>query len=230
MTRILVAEDDGKQADLLASYLRVEGHEVTVAHDGIAALEQVRRARPDLLLLDVMMPGLDGLEVCRAARAENRPVAVIMVTARGSDRDQITGLELGADDYVVKPYSMRQLMARVRAVLRRTATADAPPAAREVGGLVVDSARCEVTVDGAVVELTAREFGIVEVLARRPGQVWSRRQLLEEVSGFDARALERTVDMHVLNLRRKIEPDPAAPSRVLTVKGRGYKLADPGTT
>lgn len=226
MARILVAEDDPKQGDLLADHLRADGHQVVVARDGVAALDAVRRARLDLALVDGMMPGLDGLDVLRLARAEGSRVAVIMVTARGADADHVAGLELGADDYVAKPYSMRQLVARVRAVLRRVGVVE--PTVSEVDGLRIDSDRCEVSLEGRPVDLTPRELSLLEVLAGQPGRVWSRQQLLDAVAGLDSEALERTIDMHMVNLRRKIEVDPAAPTRLLTVKGRGYKLAAPG--
>ncbi len=225
MARIIVAEDDVRQADLLRTYLERDGHVVRVVHDGMAALEECRARTPDLMLLDLMMPRLDGLDVCRVVRAEGIPTAVIMVTARVGEDDQVAGLDLGADDYVAKPYSMRQLMARVRAVLRRSG-AGAGEAAVSVGGLVIDRERCEVKVDGRLVELTPRELSILEALAAKPGRVLSRQHLMEEAAGFDHYALERTVDMHVVNLRRKIEADPTAPVYLLTVKGRGYKLAD----
>lgn len=225
MARIIVAEDDVRQADLLRTYLERDGHVVRAVHDGAAALDEIRARRPDLVLLDLMMPRLDGLDVCRVMKAEGIESAVIMVTARVADDDQVAGLDLGADDYVAKPYSMRQLMARVRAVLRRSG-AEAAGDVLSIGDLHIDISRCDVRVNGRKVELTPREFGILEALARRPGRVLSRQQLLEEAAGFDHYALERTVDMHVVNLRRKIEVDPAAPRHVLTVKGRGYKLAD----
>lgn len=224
MARILVAEDDPKQGDLLADYLRAQGHQVLVVPDGLQALDALRRDDLDLALVDGMMPGLDGLDVVRLARAEGRGIAVIMVTARSGDADQIAGLELGADDYIAKPYSLRQLVARVHAVLRRTSAMVGE--VTELDGLSIDSERCEVRVDGRPVDLTARELGLLEVLASQPGRVWSRQQLLTAVAGLDSEALERTIDMHVVNLRRKIEVDASRPTRVLTVKGRGYKLAD----
>ena len=224
MARIIVAEDDRKQADLVRSYLEREGHAVVVAPDGRVALEEIRRRRPDLVLLDVMMPHVDGLDVMRIVRAEST-VPIIMVTARSGEDDQLLGFDLGADDYVTKPYSMRQLVARVRAVLRRTgAVADAAPVT--VGGFHLDRERCEVRVDGRPVDVTPRELAILETLADRPGRVFSRQQLLDAIAGFDHYALERTIDMHVMNLRRKIEVDPAQPRYLLTVKGRGYKLAE----
>ena len=224
MARIVVAEDDPKQAALLRSYLERDGHAVAVAADGIAAVEGTRARRPALLILDVMMPRLDGMDVCRTVKTEHPKTAVIMVTARVADDDQVLGLDLGADDYVTKPYSIRQLMARVRAVLRRCGV-DAERAI-DIGRLHIDLSRCEVRLDGQEVELTPREFSILEALAARPGRVLSRQQLLTEAAGFDYDALERTIDMHVVNLRRKLESEPTRPRYVLTVKGRGYKLAE----
>jgi DNA-binding response OmpR family regulator len=225
MSRIIIAEDDHKQSDLVRSYLERDGHSVIVTHDGRAALDEVRRRAPDAVILDVMMPEVDGLDVCRVLRVEHPQIAVIMLTARASENDQLLGFDLGADDYITKPYSMRQLVARVRAVLRRTVGA-AGADLIQVGSLLVDRERCVVRVDGRVVELTPRELSILEALGAKPGRVLSRQQLLTESAGFDHYALERTVDMHVMNLRRKIEADPAAPVYVLTVKGRGYKLAE----
>lgn len=225
MARIIVAEDDRKQAELLRSYLERDGHSVVLTHDGHTALSELRSRRPDLVLLDVMLPGLDGFEICQAIRAERLATAVIMVTARVGDDDQVSGLDYGADDYVTKPYSLRQLMARIRAVLRRTGAGEEHPTTI-VGGLQIDHERCEVRVDGTSIELTPRELSILEALSAKPGRVFTRRQLLTEAAGFDHYALERTVDMHVVNLRRKIEPNPAEPTYLLTVKGRGYKLAE----
>jgi DNA-binding response OmpR family regulator len=227
VARIIVAEDDIKQARLVRSYLERDDHSVIIVHDGQAALDEVRARTPDLVLLDVMMPGLDGLEVCRVLRQEGS-VPIIMVTARSEEDDQLLGFELGVDDYVTKPYSMRQLMARVKAVLRRAPGAEVSTEVISIGGLSLDRERCQVTVDGRIIELTPRELSILEVLAERPGRVFSRQVLLDEVAGFDHYALERTVDMHVMNLRRKIELDPGQPKFLLTVKGRGYKLAEGG--
>lgn len=226
MARIIIAEDDHKQAALMRSFLEREGHAVVVAPDGRVAVDEVRRRRPDLVLLDWMMPQLDGGDVCRVLRAES-DVPIIMITARTSEDDQLLGFDLGVDDYITKPYSMRQLVARVRAVLRRSGVAGAGRAAVvELGRLRLDRDRCEVMVDGRTVELTPRELSLLEALAEAPGKVYTRQQLLDAVAGFEHYALERTIDMHVLNLRRKIELDPADPQHLLTVKGRGYKLAD----
>lgn len=224
MARIIVAEDDRKQAALLRAYLERDGHAVVVAEDGRRTLDEVRRRRPDLVLLDVLMPGLDGRDVLRALRHED-DVPVILVTALSTEDDELLGFDLGADDYVTKPYRPRQLVARVRAVLRRSGAGRTEQVIR-VGDLEVDTGRCEVRVGGRPVDVTARELALLEALGEQPGRVLDRRRLLEAIAGFDSDVLERTVDTHVLNLRRKIEPDPRRPQYVLTVPGRGYKLAD----
>jgi DNA-binding response OmpR family regulator len=224
--RILVAEDDPKQAHLIRIYLEREGYSVLVVNDGRRALEHSRARRPDLLVLDVMMPGVDGFDVCRILRAES-DVPILLLTARSTEDDKLLGLDIGADDYVTKPYSPRELAARVRALLRR-AGKGTPVAAdvRTVGDLEVDAGRFEVRVGGRPVVLTAKEFGILEVLAAEPGRVFTRAQIIDRAFGFDHYVLERTVDAHVMNLRRKIEEDPAEPRYVQTVYGRGYRLTD----
>ncbi len=226
--RILVAEDDPMQADLIRLYLEREGHGVRLVHNGRHALEQVRARRPDLLVLDVMMPGLDGLDLCRVLRTES-DVPILMLTARSTEDDLLLGLDLGADDYMTKPFSPRELTARVRALLRRAGTGLAT-AVRRIGDLEIDADRFEVRVGGEPVALTAKEFGILETLASEPGRVFTRSQIIDKAFGFDHDVLERTVDVHVLNLRRKIEPDPTDPSYVETVYGRGYRLAGPKQT
>jgi DNA-binding response OmpR family regulator len=222
----MVVEDDVKQAELLREYLRQEGHRVDVAHDGLRALEEIRTLRPDVVLLDLQLPTLSGSDIAAVIRYEQIPTTIIMVTARSTEHDRIEGLDLGADDYVTKPYSMRELMARVRAAVRRSGD-DTRPNSTALGALVIDHDGCEVRVHGKAIELTPRELDILETLAERPGRVFSRTEILAEAAGFDHDALERTVDMHIVNLRKKIEPDPATPQFVLTVKGRGYKLAVP---
>ncbi|WP_404867985.1 response regulator transcription factor [Kitasatospora griseola] len=228
---VVVAEDDPKQADLVRLYLEREGHQVVVVHDGRAALREARLGRARLLVLDVMMPVLDGLDVCRALRAESA-LPVLMLTARSAEDDLLLGLDLGADDYLTKPYSPRELVARVRALLRRGAPAapprDAatPPGALSVGPLTVDSLRHEVTTHGQPVNCTPGEFRLLEVLAAQPGRVFTRAQLLEHLHGIDRYTTARTVDTHVMNLRRKIEPHPRRPAVLLTVYGIGYKLAE----
>ncbi|MER5323257.1 response regulator transcription factor [Streptosporangium roseum] len=222
---VLVAEDDVKQAELVRRYLEREGHSVLVVHDGRSAIDEARRREPDLVVLDVMMPKADGLDVCRVIRAES-DVPVLMLTARATEDDLLLGLDLGADDYVTKPYSPRELMARVRTLLRRVRRSRDPEETLRVGDLLVDSARHRVSVAGSPVDCTPAEFRILETLAAQPERVFTRKQLLEEVHGFDRFITRRTVDVHMLNLRKKIEPDPRRPTRILTVYGVGYKLTD----
>ncbi|WP_213455017.1 response regulator transcription factor [Rhizomonospora bruguierae] len=227
--RILIAEDDPKQANLVRVYLEREGHSVLVVGDGRAALEQARARRPDLLVLDVMMPAVDGLDVCRIMRAES-DVPILLLTARSTEEDVLLGLDIGADDYITKPYSPRELVARVRALLRRAGVVAAGSrSVFTVGDLEIDTARFEVRVGGRAVVLTAKEFGILEVLAGEPGRAFTRAQIIDKAFGFDHYVLERTVDAHVMNLRRKIEQDPANPAYVQTVFGRGYRLAEART-
>lgn len=224
--RILVAEDDRKQAEVIRRYLEYEGHEATVVHDGRTALDQARRRVPDLLVLDLMLPTVDGLEVCRTLRSE-RDVPIIMLTARASEDDVVAGLAEGADDYLTKPYRPRELLARIQAVLRRAARATRAEQQRyDVGGLVVDTARRGVHVNGVPVDTTPAEFTILACLAAAPGRVFTRCMLLERVGGFEREVTGRTIDMHVMNLRRKIEPVPTRPRYLLTVYGVGYKLTE----
>ncbi|GLY06728.1 MULTISPECIES: response regulator transcription factor [Actinoplanes] len=217
--QVLVAEDDPRQAEVVRRYLAAAGHHPVVVHDGRSALTEARRLRPDLVVLDVMMPGLDGLRVCRTLRQES-DVLVLMLTARAGEEDLLLGLEQGADDYLRKPYSPRELMARVRTLLRRA------PGIREqrVGGVGVDPQRRRATVDDAEIECTRGEFAILAAMAREPERVFTRAQLLHHTRGIDRSSTERTIDVHVMNLRRKIEPDPRNPVRLLTVYGVGYKL------
>ena len=224
--RILVAEDDRKQANLVRIYLEREGHSVLLVGDGRAALDACRARRPDLVVLDVMMPVVDGLDVCRVLRAES-DLPILLLTARTTEDDILLGLDIGADDYLTKPYSPRELAARVRALLRRSGVVSAGgQAVLRVGGLEVDAGRFEVRIDGRPITLTAKEFGILEVLASEPGRAFTRAQIIDRAFGFDHYVLERTVDVHVMNLRRKIEIDAAEPRYVQTVFGRGYRLAD----
>ncbi|GIF70335.1 DNA-binding response regulator [Asanoa ishikariensis] len=221
---VVVAEDDEKQAELARRYLERDGHTVVVVPDGRAALEQIRRHPPALVVLDVMMPGVDGLDVCRILRQES-DVPVLMLTARSTEDDLLLGLDLGADDYMTKPYSPRELVARVRTLLRRGQRTAADPVHR-VGGLGVDPVRHEVTCDGRTVDCTPGEFALLEAMAAQPGRVFTRDQLLTRLHGFDRYITNRTVDVHVMNLRKKIEPNPRKPSRLVTVYGVGYKLVD----
>ncbi|MGW4462115.1 response regulator transcription factor [Micromonospora sp. NBC_01796] len=226
--RILVAEDDRKQANLVRIYLEREGHSVLLVGDGRAALDQVRIRRPDLVVLDVMMPVVDGLDVCRVLRAES-DLPILLLTARTTEDDILLGLDLGADDYLTKPYSPRELAARVRALLRRAGVVSAGgQAVLRVGDLEIDAGRFEVRIEGRPITLTAKEFGILEVLASEPGRAFTRAQIIDRAFGFDHYVLERTVDVHVMNLRRKIEADATEPRYVQTVFGRGYRLSDLG--
>jgi DNA-binding response OmpR family regulator len=224
--RTVVAEDDLKQAELVRRYLEREGHAVTVVHDGPAAIEAVRRTDAELLVLDVMLPGADGFAVCHAL-GDAGDLCILMLTARATEDDVLRGLDLGADDYMTKPFSPRELTARVRALLRRVRKRGAAVRALEVGGLVVDPVAHEATCDGAPVHLTPGEFTLLEHMAAEPGRVFTRAQLLELLHGSDRYITVRTVDMHVMNLRRKIEPEPQRPARLVTVYGVGYKLVDP---
>ncbi|MCX4911219.1 response regulator transcription factor [Streptomyces sp. NBC_00878] len=221
---VLVAEDDEKQAALIRGYLEHDGHTVTVVYDGQSAMDQALREPPDLLVLDWMLPGVDGLEVCRRVRDEGG-LPVLMLTARSTEDDLLRGLDLGADDYMTKPYSPRELMARVRTLLRRTqpSVPDDPRVLR-AGPLLVDPDRHEVACRDRPVPCTPGEFRILEAMAAAPGRVFSRRELLECTQGYDRASTERAIDVHIVNLRRKIETDPRAPEILLTVFGVGYKL------
>ncbi|MFF9203176.1 response regulator transcription factor [Streptomyces sp. NPDC014986] len=223
--RILVAEDDEKQSRLIRIYLEREGNAVQVVADGRAALERARSSKPDLIVLDVMLPLVDGLDVCRILRTES-DVPILLLTARTTEEDMLLGLDLGADDYLTKPYSPRELTARVRALLRRSrkTAGAAETAVLRVGAVELDTARFEVRVAGRPVALTAKEFAVLEALAREPGRVFTRAQIIERVFGFDHHVQERTVDAHVMNLRRKLEADPGRPRHLETVYGRGYRL------
>lgn len=222
--KILIVEDDRKTSHIIQVYLQKDGYRVATAYDGKDALEQAHKIRPDLIILDLMLPEIDGLDVCRLLRAESK-VPIIMLTAKSTEEDKLMGLDLGADDYVTKPFSPRELMARVRAVMRRVADVDEEEL-RDVsfGDLTISFARHEVAVRGHVVDLTPTEFKILEVLAQNPGRPFSRLQLIDRVLGLDYEGFERTIDVHVLNLRRKIEPDASRPRYVKTVFGVGYKL------
>jgi len=222
---VLVGEDDRLQAELLRRYLESEKYRVTVVSDGREVLEAARRDHPDLLVLDLMLPRVDGLDVCRILRAES-DMPILMVTARSTEDDILLGLDLGADDYVTKPYSPRQLMARVRTLLRRARTVGIADAPASAGPIHVDAARHEVRVNGELVELTVAEFRLLEVLTENPGIVFTRAQLLERIHGSDRFITERTIDVHVRNVRAKIEQNPASPRHLLAVYGVGYKFIE----
>ncbi len=223
MTRVLVVEDEESYLDALSYVLRKEGFEVAIATDGHAALEEFDRSGADIVLLDLMLPGISGTEVCRKLRASSS-VPVIMVSAKDSEVDKVVGLELGADDYVTKPYSPRELVARIRAVLRRGGDSGAgDDTALEVGRVRMDVDRHEVTVDGEEVRLPLKEFGRLELFLRNVGRVLTRGQLIDRVWGSDYVGDTKTLDVHVKRLRAKIEPDPSRPTTLVTVRGLGYK-------
>ncbi|HWW61635.1 MAG TPA: response regulator transcription factor [Thermoanaerobaculia bacterium] len=215
--RILLVEDDAKTRASIELYLRHEGYDVIAAADGERALELARERDPHLVVLDLMLPRVDGLEVCRRLRATSRS-AIVMVTARATEEDKLTGLDLGADDYVTKPFSPRELMARIRAVLRRVTEEDLV----DMGALVLDRTRREVRVNGAPVMLTPTEYRLLDVLARAPGRTFTRQELVERALGDDYDGLDRTVDVHVMNLRRKLGDAGRA---IATVFGVGYKFS-----
>ena len=223
MTRVLVVEDEESYSDALAYMLRKEGFEVSLAATGLQALEEFDRSGADIVLLDLMLPELSGTEVCRRIRAVSN-VPVIMVSAKDDEVDKVVGLELGADDYVTKPYSPRELVARIRAVLRRGQDPDLLPDTLEAGPVRMDVERHVVTVDGHEKPLPLKEFELLEMFLRNPGRVLTRGQLIDRVWGADYVGDTKTLDVHVKRLRAKIEPDPAVPQHLVTVRGLGYKL------
>jgi len=222
MARVLVVDDDHTVREVVVSYLRASGHEVAEAADGETALKEMRTAPADLVVLDLMLPGIDGLEVCRRLR-QSGDVPVIMLTALGSETDRVVGLELGADDYVTKPFSPRELVLRVDSVLRRAGERAAPTAGTvEDGGLVVDIGRHQATLDGEPLALTGREFDLLRFLLENPGTAFSREELLQKVWGWSF-GDQSTVTVHVRRLREKVERDPTRPTRLVTVWGVGYR-------
>jgi DNA-binding response OmpR family regulator len=222
--RVLVVDDEAMVAEVVERYLRREGYEVVSAADGAAALEAAQQHRPDLVVLDLMLPKVDGLEVCRRLRARSQ-VPVIMLTAKGEELDRIIGLELGADDYLSKPFSPRELVARVKAVLRRSVSAEEPQSAvLDFGDLVIDPAGRTVRVLGATVDLTAKEFDLLLFMARAHGRVFTRAELLDKVWDYEYFGDAGTVTVHIRRLRSKIEADPARQAYVKTVWGVGYKF------
>jgi two-component system alkaline phosphatase synthesis response regulator PhoP len=226
MRTILVVEDEPRIAGLVRDYLEQAGFAVLAAGDGNGALMLTRTRRPDALVLDLGLPGLDGLDVIRSIRRDS-DVPIVILSARGDESDRIAGLELGADDYVVKPFSPKEVVARVRAVLRRAEARQAPDERITVGALEIDTARRRVAASGHVVSLTPTEFDLLLTLAREPGRVWTRSQLLDAVRGFSLDTYERAIDGHVRNLRRKLETQPGSPRYVRTVHGVGYALEEP---
>jgi DNA-binding response OmpR family regulator len=226
MKTILVVDDEAKITQLARDYLEHAGYAVKTASEGRAALAVARAERPDLIVLDLGLPGMDGLDVTRAVRKDSN-TPIIMLTARGEESDKLVGLELGADDYVVKPFSPKELVARVRAVLRRAENAEAATAeVIRAADVTLDAPRMKVTAGGRNVELTPTEFQLLATLARQPGRIFTRAQLLDAVRGVAFESYERAIDAHIKNIRRKLEPKPREPRYVLTVYGVGYKFAD----
>jgi len=223
--KVLVVDDDAKTVELVKLYLNRDGYKVLVAYDGVEALRLAREAHPDLIVLDLMLPGMDGLEVCRTLRHES-DVPIIMLTARTTEVDRLTGLDLGADDYITKPFSPREVAARVRAVLRRLPEETLWQTNPEIkcGELTVNFIKHEAYLGEKLLDLTPIEIKLLGVLTREPDRVFSRAQLVEKVLGYDFDGFDRTIDVHILNLRRKLEPDPAHPRYIKTVYGAGYKF------
>ncbi len=225
MSRVLVVEDDEAMAVALRDGFTYEGHEVTVARDGEAGLELARDSSPDIMILDVMLPKMTGLEVCRTLRGEGSELPIIMLTARGQEIDKVLGLKLGADDYVTKPFSFMELMARVEAVLRRSQPGgNAKGAVFDFGGVTVDLDRHEARKGDEELDLTPREFRLLGYFLGHQGEVVSREELLDAVWGYDTIPFTRTVDTHIAKLRKKIEDDPSDPKHLITVHRSGYKF------
>jgi DNA-binding response OmpR family regulator len=225
MNAILVVDDEVKIAHLVRDYLENAGYRVVLAYDGKTAMAQFRHEQPDLVVLDLNLPGMDGIDVARAIRRE-RNAPIVMLTARVEETDRIVGLELGADDYVTKPFSPRELVARVRAVLRRVGETEPASPLLRVHDLTIDVEKRTVARRGGAIDLTTTEFDLLTVLARDPGRVFSRMELLDRVQGTAFEGYERTIDVHIKNLRRKLEPDPRHPTYILTVYGAGYRFAE----
>jgi len=222
--RVLVVDDDAKTVELVRLYLNRDGYKVLTAYDGTEALRLAQEAHPDLIVLDLLLPGIDGLQVCRQLRAES-DVPVIMLTARTTEQDRLTGLDLGADDYVTKPFSPQELAARVRALLRRLPGERGPDKIKR-GQLTVNFLKHEASLAGRPLNLTEVEFKLLGVLVKEPGRVFSRAELIEKALGYDFEGFDRTIDVHILNLRRKLESDPSHPKYIKTVYGVGYKFSE----
>lgn len=224
---VIIVDDDVKLVQLLKTYFDREGFITYTANDGLTALQVVKDKVPDIMILDLMLPGIDGWDVCRKIRRDN-DMPIIMLTARDEESDRLVGLEIGADDYVTKPFSPKEVVARAKAVLRRTHKALVQNAPIVLGNLSIDLGRHEILHDGQLVDLTPTEFKMLEVLAAHPGIVFSRLQMVEQIQGYSFEGYERTIDAHVKNLRRKLEPNPKEPQYILTVYGIGYKFSGTG--
>ncbi len=221
---VLIVDDDVKLVELLAVYFQKDGFIVYTAYDGLDALQAARKKQPDILVLDLMLPGMDGWDICRTLRKESE-MPILMLTARDEESDRLVGLEIGADDYVTKPFSPKEVVARVKAILRRTRGTTGKAVQLRMGEIVVDLEQYQVTKGGEPVELTPTEFKIVELLAGNPGRVFSRLQIVEQTQGYSFEGYERTIDSHIKNLRRKLEDNPREPVYILTVYGVGYRTA-----
>jgi DNA-binding response OmpR family regulator len=225
MPKVLIVEDEAPLAETIAYNLRQEGYKVCTAADGISALDVFRREKPDLVLLDVMLPGMDGIEVCRLMRRES-DAPILMLTAKSREVDKVVGLEVGADDYITKPFGMMELIARIRAALRRARSETRSDDTISAHGIEMDIARHVVRVEGREVELRPKEFELLRVLMANRGRVMERSKILDRVWGEDQYIDAGTVDVHIRRLREKVEGDPAKPARILTVRGVGYKFAE----
>ncbi len=228
--KVLVVEDDREIAGLVKLHLQDAGYHVELAHDGVSGLRRAQEETHSLVILDLMLPGLEGLELCRRLRARSDYTPILMLTAKSSEVDRVVGLELGADDYLTKPFSIRELLARVKALFRRMEALAGPKEVAghiETAGLVIDLDGRRVSVDGRSVDLTAKEFDLLVQLARHPGRVYTRAQLLDQVWGYGHDSYQHTVNSHINRLRAKIETDPSQPRYVLTVWGVGYRFVDP---
>jgi len=229
MHRILIVDDDYEIVRLVKAYLEKAGYTVLSAYDGETALHALRREHPDLMVLDLMLPDRDGWDLTRLIRADHalKGIPIIMLTARVEDSDKIVGLEIGADDYITKPFNPREVVARIRALLRRSSAGNKPPSqVYQTGKLLLDIDRRELRLDGEPIELTPSEFRLLQVLMENPGYVFTRSELLERALGYPYEGMGRTLDSHIKNLRQKIEPNPKKPTNILTIYGVGYKLVD----
>ncbi|SMC80465.1 response regulator transcription factor [Sporomusa malonica] len=221
---VLIVDDDVKLVELLQLYFQKDGFIVYTANDGLTALKTARDKQPDILVLDLMLPGMDGWDICRTLRRDSE-VPILMLTARDEESDRLIGLEIGADDYVTKPFSPKEVVARVKAILRRTKGTTAKPVQFRMGDVTIDLEQYQITKGGQPVELTPTEFKILELLAANPGRVFSRLQIVEQSQGYSFEGYERTIDAHVKNLRRKVEDNPKEPVYIQTVYGVGYRMA-----
>jgi DNA-binding response OmpR family regulator len=224
MTKILIVEDEPNMVAGLRDNFEFEGYEVVTAGDGVAGLERALAELPDLVILDVMMPRMSGLDVCKQLKARRPAIPVIMLTARGQEVDKVVGLELGADDYVTKPFSIRELLARVKAVLRRARSAPHAQDEFAFGDVAINLRSCQASRKGKALEFSSKEFELLKYFLCHPGETLSRDRLLEEVWGYDHFPTTRTVDAHIVRLRQKVEPKPEEPRFILTVHGTGYKF------